>query len=738
MKNSNPLGLGFIPDLRSKFPLGKCNISSLTMKENGIIKDEWYQFVLSTSDNVTCGDIYVQCYNLTFPDIYQTESRNIHGPVSIYSRDLPSISQIPWTISKIIHIPKNTFPPCFHITIYCTIEDCATNSDSLQDLSFSQDYEILKKCLIDVPVRSNMKYQFQLSNYKYILSIDTVNISSGQTNDFSVIVSETTISIFPTMTPTFRYWMDFPCPNSYLSFISSSISQSNASPFICIEGDPITLTDILYHFCTKHTKHSLFILSIASLISQDDIIDKTFIPTTKLRNILESRIEPQLKMLAASEMESKENVFILCLTMPTMVYSSTDDPLDSRIYTELATWFNAFKHNPLIPNGLIKILFITFSLDQHSITFQRRFIQDSSLFSFDKLGPLSNNDRCDIIKNFHLEFPSLSLTKATINLSMPRLLLLLYRLKSIDSLSLDPYHVFNHCIAFLGLSNESTTSIGISVEKKLDWILSHNEDSTQMEWNDVGGYQDIKNLLIQSICWPLQYPKTFDRLGLNSPRGILLHGPPGCSKTSIARHVAQQWYHVEFLLVRASELYSCYVGESEQYVRALFKHARSKSPCILFFDELDALVGKRSLDDSSASKDNVQERILSSLLNEMDGIESLDRGILIMGATNRLDRIDSALLRPGRFDKLVHVPLPDHISRKEILDIHTRSMPFDCNSIKTDIIESIAKATNGLSGADLANICQEAGMIALREGLNVMNKSHFDNALEKCMYRSEI
>ncbi|CAO3623606.1 unnamed protein product [Cunninghamella blakesleeana] len=236
------------------------------------------------------------------------------------------------------------------------------------------------------------------------------------------------------------------------------------------------------------------------------------------------------------------------------------------------------------------------------------------------------------------------------------------------------------------------------------------------DWQDIGGLEEVKKKLKQAVEWPLMYKDSFDRLGLKPSRGILLYGPPGCSKTTLVKVIASV-SGASFFSINGAQLYSPYVGDSEKVVRTTFQRARASAPSIIFLDETEAIVGKRNMGNGgSSSGDSVQERILSTLLNEMDGVESAD-SVLVVGATNRPDMLDAALMRPGRFDKLVYVPPPDYDARLEILQIHTRKMPLDSGVN----LEAIALMTDMYTGADLKNICREAAMMALRRDTHVNN-----------------
>lgn len=227
-----------------------------------------------------------------------------------------------------------------------------------------------------------------------------------------------------------------------------------------------------------------------------------------------------------------------------------------------------------------------------------------------------------------------------------------------------------------------------------------------VSWKDVGGLDSVKTLLQESTQWPLQYAKLFEEAKLIPPKGILLEGPPGCGKTLAAKALACE-SGVNFISIKGPELMNKYVGEAEKGVREIFKRAKAAAPCIIFFDELDSLVPRRG---SSEGDSGVSQRVISQFLTEMDGIEEL-KGVLVLGATNRKDLIDPALLRTGRFDFILTFPKPDQEARKKIFTIHTGGKP-----LKTDIPwEVLARQTAGMSGSDIEAICRRATMNALRK-----------------------
>jgi transitional endoplasmic reticulum ATPase len=245
-----------------------------------------------------------------------------------------------------------------------------------------------------------------------------------------------------------------------------------------------------------------------------------------------------------------------------------------------------------------------------------------------------------------------------------------------------------------------------------------------MSWDDIGGLEETKMHMRQAIEWPFVYADTFARLGLTAPRGILLYGPPGCSKTTLVRAAASSC-RATFWAINGAQIYSPYVGDSEKALRTLFKRARQTSPSVIFLDEVEALVGSRSSQESTGG--GVSERVLSTLLNEMDGVESAGQ-VLVVAATNRPDMLDAAFLRPGRIDRVLYVPPPDAAARCEILRVKTRGMP-----LAADVdLEGLATQTERYTGADLENLCREAAMTALRQGLGTpaITAAHFAAALQ--------
>ncbi|MCD6348294.1 MAG: CDC48 family AAA ATPase [Candidatus Korarchaeota archaeon] len=257
-----------------------------------------------------------------------------------------------------------------------------------------------------------------------------------------------------------------------------------------------------------------------------------------------------------------------------------------------------------------------------------------------------------------------------------------------------------------------------------------------VKWDDIGGLENVKEELRMAVEWPLKYPELFEASGAKQPKGILLYGPPGTGKTLLAKAVANE-SEANFIGVKGPEILSKWVGESEKAIREIFRKARQAAPAIIFFDEIDSIAPVRG----SAGDSRVTERIISQLLTEMDGLEEL-RKVVVIAATNRPDLLDPALLRPGRFDRLIYVPPPDYKARVEILKIHSRDKPLaeDVN------LEELAKRTEGYTGADLENLVNTAALISLKEHISkykdpeeaIAHRNelkitwrHFEEALEK-------
>jgi transitional endoplasmic reticulum ATPase len=248
-------------------------------------------------------------------------------------------------------------------------------------------------------------------------------------------------------------------------------------------------------------------------------------------------------------------------------------------------------------------------------------------------------------------------------------------------------------------------------------------ETPNVEWNSVGGVDAVKQELRETVEWPMEHAESFERLGIKPSKGILLYGPPGTGKTLLAKAVAKQT-EANFIQVKGPSLLSMWVGKSEEGMRKIFERARQVAPCIIFFDEIDSLAGKRGMEQGT----KVTERVLNQMLAEMDGLEDL-KNVIVIGATNRPDMLDTALMRPGRFDKILLVNAPEEEGRLQILKIHTKKMPL----AKDVDLKFVAKETVGYTGADLESVVREAAYFALRESIDAkqVTKKHFVEALKK-------
>ena len=273
-------------------------------------------------------------------------------------------------------------------------------------------------------------------------------------------------------------------------------------------------------------------------------------------------------------------------------------------------------------------------------------------------------------------------------------------------------------------------------------------ENPDVKWEEVGGLAEVKRELMEAVEWPMKYPELYDKLGHKMPRGILLHGPSGTGKTLMAKAVATQ-SEANFVSVRGPELLSKWVGESERGIREIFKRARQSAPCVIFFDEIDSIAPIRGAGGETA----VTERVVSQLLTELDGMENM-HGVVVLAATNRADMIDPALLRPGRFDKIIQIPLPDKESRNSILKINCEDIPIaDPKSADKIDYEKLAEMTDGLSGADVASIANTAVSLVVHEHLDsapdakeitekaskaIVTMKHFEEAVKKVREQKDL
>ena len=247
-------------------------------------------------------------------------------------------------------------------------------------------------------------------------------------------------------------------------------------------------------------------------------------------------------------------------------------------------------------------------------------------------------------------------------------------------------------------------------------------EKPNVKWTDIGGLENVKQELKEAVEWPLKNPEVFKRMGIKPPKGILLYGAPGTGKTLLAKAVAKE-SDANFISVKGPELLSKWVGESEKAVREIFKKARQTAPTIIFFDEIDSLAPKRGSHQGA----HVTETVVNQMLTEMDGLEEM-QDVVIIAASNRPDIIDTSLLRPGRFDRMILVPIPDEKTREEIFKVHAKGMP-----LKNISLQTLAKKTEGYAGADIEAVCREAAMLALRQDIKSkeITMKFFDEALKK-------
>ena len=275
----------------------------------------------------------------------------------------------------------------------------------------------------------------------------------------------------------------------------------------------------------------------------------------------------------------------------------------------------------------------------------------------------------------------------------------------------------------VAVNDSFTVQTVLEAEKDARAQAMEVDESPEVSYDQIGGLQEQTREVREAVEQPLENPEQFHEVGIEPPSGVLLHGPPGTGKTMLAKAVANET-DATFIKMAGSELVQKFIGEGAKLVRDLFELASQREPAIVFIDEIDAVASKRT--DSKTSGDAEVQRTMMQLLSEMDGFE--DRGeIRIMAATNRFDMLDRAILRPGRFDRLIEVPDPDEEARQKILDIHTRDM-----GVADDVdFEALAKETEGKSGADIESLTTEAGMFAIRDERTEVRQSDFEDALEK-------
>ncbi len=287
--------------------------------------------------------------------------------------------------------------------------------------------------------------------------------------------------------------------------------------------------------------------------------------------------------------------------------------------------------------------------------------------------------------------------------------------------------MLGHAIPFVVTKTRPHGIVKVTAETRLT-ILSEpapeGKGVPRTTYEDIGGLHEEIQRVREMVELPLRHPELFQRLGIEPPKGVLLHGPPGCGKTLLARAVATE-SEANFITIKGPEVFSKWVGESEKAIREVFRKARMAAPAVIFFDEIDSLVPRRGLGFADSG---VTERVISQLLTEMDGIVTLE-DVVVIAATNRPDIVDPAVLRPGRFDRLIYVPEPDEKSRLQIFKIYTKGMPL----AKDVSLENLVALTKNYSGADIEALCREAAMQALRRDVNAkeVTMKDFEEALKR-------
>jgi AAA family ATPase len=422
-----------------------------------------------------------------------------------------------------------------------------------------------------------------------------------------------------------------------------------------------------------------------------------------------------------------DEIDALCPSRGSSSSSSSEDPVHARIVSLFLQRFDEL-HQPSSSDSVkqrkVAVFAATNRIDalDHALRRPGRFDREVAV------GAPSEQDRAEILE--------LHLARVPHRVSLPEIALVardLHGFVGADILALcreASWGALRRCRQSAPSSTPGEAELVLTAEDLLDAqrrirpsaLRELTVQVPHVAWSDVGGQEVVKQQLKEAIEWPLERPEVFERMGIKPPQGVLLYGPPGCSKTLLAKAIASQG-KMNFIAVKGPELLSKWVGESERAVQQVFAKARMATPAVVFFDEIDALASSRG---TSGSGGGVADRVLSQLLLEMDGIEQRQR-VIVVAATNRPDVLDSALMRPGRLDRLAYVPPPDAAARAEILRIHTRSMPLTPEVSLEDIAQRL---TQGYSGAEVAALCREAAMQALQDSMEASTvcPEHFERA----------
>ncbi|MEM0107177.1 MAG: CDC48 family AAA ATPase [Candidatus Micrarchaeaceae archaeon] len=296
----------------------------------------------------------------------------------------------------------------------------------------------------------------------------------------------------------------------------------------------------------------------------------------------------------------------------------------------------------------------------------------------------------------------------------------MHTLRTILPKILDKKSIPNELLMELKVTmNDFISALGIIQPSALREVFVERPN---VHWEDVGGLKEVKEQLKDAVELPIKHPEAFEKMGIRSIKGILLVGAPGVGKTLLAKAVATE-REANFISIKGPELLSKYVGESEKATREVFRKAKQAAPCIIFIDEIDSIAPARGGDTEDSL---VSERVVDTLLTEMDGLQEL-KNVIVLAATNKPELLDPALLRPGRFDKIIEIPMPDEETRLAILKVHTKRMPLS----KDVNLEELAKLTDNYTGAELENLCREAGLYAIKENKDMVDKAYFMRALNE-------